>query len=73
MAVDFTKPSGFERYVRGIYQIEDGRVYVRPAGLEKSSVTLTIRDTNCLIIVPPGGRGVKKGDQVQVLMLKKLE
>jgi molybdopterin molybdotransferase len=73
MAVDFTKPSGFERYVRGIYQIEEGRVLVKPAGLEKSSITLTIRDANCLIIVPPGGRGVKKGEQVQVVMLKKLE
>jgi molybdopterin molybdotransferase len=70
---NFDKPSSFERYVRGIYSIKGGQVFVRPAGMEKSSITLTIRDANCLIIVPPGGRGGQKGDTVQVIMLKKLE
>jgi molybdopterin molybdotransferase len=70
---NFDKPSPLERYVRGIYSIEGGQVFVRPAGMEKSSITLTIRDANCLIIVPPGDRGVQKGDTVQAIMLKKWE
>lgn len=73
MAENFHKPSPFERFVRGIYSIKEGKVFVRPAGMEKSSITLTIRDANCLIIVPSGGRGVQKGDLVRAIMLKKWE
>ncbi|MFC7442010.1 gephyrin-like molybdotransferase Glp [Laceyella putida] len=73
MDEDFTKPSPFERYVRGRYEIVDGQMFVRLAGTEKSSITLTIKDANCLIVVPPGGRGVGKGDKVQAIMLKKWE
>ncbi|SFJ62589.1 molybdopterin molybdotransferase MoeA [Thermoflavimicrobium dichotomicum] len=67
---DFSKPSPFERYVRGVTSYQDGKVYVKPAGVEKSSVTLTIKDADCLIIIPSGGRGASAGDLVKAISLK---
>jgi molybdopterin molybdotransferase len=69
MAEDFTTPCPFERFVRGYRYVTDGKVFVKPAGIEKSSITLTIKDSDCLIVVPPGGRGVSAGDLVKVISL----
>ncbi|SEM67757.1 gephyrin-like molybdotransferase Glp [Lihuaxuella thermophila] len=73
MAEDFTTPCPFERFVRAYRYVTDGKVFVKPAGMEKSSITLTIKDTDCLIVVPPGGRGVLAGDQVKVISLAEWE
>ncbi|RAL26464.1 molybdopterin molybdenumtransferase MoeA [Thermoflavimicrobium daqui] len=70
---DFSKPSPFDRYVRGITSYQNGKVYVRPVGVEKSSITLTIKDADCLIIIPAGGRGASTGDIVQAISLKNME
>ncbi|BCU81191.1 molybdopterin molybdenumtransferase [Polycladomyces abyssicola] len=67
---DFNKPSPFERFVRGVRSIKDGQVFVKPAGVEKSSITLTIKDTDCLIIIPPGGRGKRAGERVEVISIQ---
>jgi molybdopterin molybdotransferase len=69
MGEDFTKPCPVERFVRGRRSIKEGQVVVKPVGVEKSSITLTIKDTDCLIVIPPGGKGKRAGDRVQAISL----
>ncbi|CAG7643739.1 Molybdopterin molybdenumtransferase [Paenibacillus solanacearum] len=66
---DFTKGNVFTRYVRGRSFIQDGRVFVEPVGKDQSSVSLSIKDSDCLIMIPPGGRGKQDGDFVEVMKL----
>lgn len=69
MGEDFNKPCPFTRFVRGCRYVTEGKVFVKPAGVDQSSITLSIKDADCLIIVPPGGRGVLSGDLVNVISL----
>jgi len=67
---DFTKGNVFPRYVRGRSFIEDGRVFVEPMGKDQSSVSVSIKDSDCLIKIPAGGRGKQDGDLVEALKLE---
>lgn len=69
LGVDFPKPSPYPRFVRGRSRCEDGRVIVSPTGADKSSLMISIVDADCLIVIPPGGRGMRAGDPVQVMPL----
>lgn len=66
---DYDKGSAYPRYVRGSMSIVDGRLHVKPAGLDKSSIMISIKDTDCLICVPAGGRGLRPGEKARVLCL----
>ena len=68
---DFGKPSPYPRYVRGTYRIEKGRVWVEPVGQDKSSMIISLVDATCLIVVPAGGRGLRSGDPVECIPLRK--
>lgn len=58
-----------QRYVRGICRVDDGgAVYVKPSGADKSSHLVSIAGSDCLIVIPPGGRGVRKGERVTALL-----
>jgi len=70
LAADFTKPSPYPRYVRGVYRMDQGTVWVEPIGPDKSSVTISLLDATCLIIIPSGGRGLQHGDQVQFITIR---
>ncbi len=70
LAADFTKPSPYPRYVRGVYRMEQGAVWVEPIGPDKSSVTVSLLDATCLIVIPAGGRGLQHGDQVQFIIIR---
>jgi molybdopterin molybdotransferase len=52
-----------------VRSIEEGQVVVKPVGVEKSSIILTIKDADCLIVIPPGGKGKRAGDKVQAISL----
>jgi len=69
---DYTKGNEHTRFVRGESFIRDGKVYVRQVGKDQSSVTLSIKDANCLIVIPPGD-GVMDGELVTALRLYKPE
>lgn len=69
LASDFTKPSPYPRYVRGIYRMDQGTVWVEPVGPDKSSVMVSLLDATCLIIIPAGGRGLQYGNQVQFIAI----
>lgn len=67
--VDYSKGSAYPRYVRGTSRIEGGMVKVRPTGLDKSSIMVSIKDADCLICIPSGGRGAARGDKVRIMQL----
>lgn len=64
--VDYDKGSAYPRYVRGTTRVEEGSLRVRPAGIDKSSIMVSIKDADCLIWLPAGGKGFARGDRVRV-------
>ncbi|TYA13639.1 molybdopterin molybdotransferase MoeA [Paenibacillus faecis] len=66
---DYTKVNNFTRFVRGRLEVRDGRLFAYPAALDESSVMITIKDSDCLIVIPPSSRGVQAGETVSVLRL----
>jgi molybdopterin molybdotransferase len=69
LEVDYEKGSAYPRYVRGTTRIDDGRLYVKPAGADKSSIMVSVKDADCLIYLPAGGSGFPKGERVSIYML----
>jgi molybdopterin molybdotransferase len=69
LGVDMQKPSSFTRFVRSSWKAEDGKIVVYPVGQDKSGVVTNITDANCLLVIPPGGRGASRGDKVTILLL----
>ncbi|MBP1992952.1 molybdopterin molybdotransferase MoeA [Paenibacillus eucommiae] len=67
--VDYDKGSAYPRYVRGTTRIENGCLWVRPAGADKSSIMVSIKDADCLIQLPAGGSGFRRGELVAIQML----
>lgn len=66
---EFTKVNAYQRYVRGKSYVENGKVFVKPVRHDQSSVTLSIKDSDCLIIIPQGSKGIPRGELVSVLKL----
>ncbi|UQD52057.1 molybdopterin molybdenumtransferase MoeA [Bacillus methanolicus] len=69
LAEDYKKMDSFYRIVRGTSEIIDGKIYVRPAGIDQSNILSSIRNTDCLIIIPSDRKLMNKGEIVQVLKL----
>ncbi|MNW38636.1 Molybdopterin molybdenumtransferase [compost metagenome] len=65
----YSKVNSFTRFVRGRLDYSDGRVVVYPAQLDESSVMITIKDSDVLIVIPPTTTGVHAGEMVKVLKL----
>jgi molybdopterin molybdotransferase len=70
MACDYLKVNAFTRYVRGIQYVQNGVVYVAPVGLDKSSAMVTLKDANCLIVIPPTKTEIRAGEIVQTIPLR---
>lgn len=70
LGADYSKVNNFTRYVRGKIEIREGVVYAIPSGIDESGVMITIKDSDCLIVVPPSDQGLKYGEKVHMLMLK---
>lgn len=69
LGADYSKVNNFTRFVRGSLGVSNGKLVVTPASLDESSVMITIKDSDCLIVIPPELRGAVKGQTVQVLVL----
>lgn len=65
----YAKVNNYTRFVRGSLAFEDGRLVAYPAALDESSVMITIKDSDVLIVIPPTNAGVKAGELVDVLLL----
>lgn len=66
---DFPKANPFNRFVRSKISFEEGKLQVNPVGLDKSSVVTSLSLADCLMVLPGGTRGYKKGDLVDVILL----
>ncbi|MED1201557.1 gephyrin-like molybdotransferase Glp [Heyndrickxia acidicola] len=66
---DFPKSNPFNRFVRSKTTFEGGTIHVHPVGLDKSSVVTSLSLADCLMVLPGGTRGYRKGDLVDVLFL----
>ncbi|WP_338042424.1 gephyrin-like molybdotransferase Glp [Paenibacillus alba] len=64
--VDYAKGSAYPRYVRGTTLVKDGCLRVRPSGIDKSSIMVSIKDADCLIYLPAGGQGFVRGEAVLI-------
>lgn len=72
MPQGYAKTDAYTRYVRGrIVFSNDGRVCVEPAGQDKSSIITSIKESDCLICIPPGKEETAPGSLVSVLCLDK--
>lgn len=66
---DYSKVNNFTRFVRGSLEFSDGRILAVPARLDESSIMITIKDSDALIVIPPTTTGVEAGEMVKVLKL----
>lgn len=66
---DYDKVNAYERFVRAKVTLEEGKVCVEPLEQDRSSMLVSIKAADGLLIVPPG-KGLKAGELVQVLPLK---
>jgi len=66
---DYSKINSFTRFVRGHVDVENGRVIAYPALLDESNVMVTIKDSDCLIVIPPTTEPMPAGTPVSVLKL----
>lgn len=67
---DFPKPNPFTRFVRSKTEEIDGRIYVKPTGLDKSGSVTSLAEANAFTILPGGTRGYQAGDFVDVMHLR---
>ncbi|WP_411346968.1 gephyrin-like molybdotransferase Glp [Paenibacillus sp. WLX2291] len=66
---DYVKINSFTRYVRGRLEAHDGKLIAYPALLDESNVMVTIKDSDCLIVIPPTSETLPAGTSVSVLRL----
>jgi molybdopterin molybdotransferase len=69
LAYDYKKVNAYTRYVRGYWYTQGGNHYARPVGRDKSSAILSLKDANCLIVIPPTKTGIASGEIVQIIPL----
>src|SRR5690625_3100063 len=65
---DFPKKNTFSRFVRSYITYEDGKVYVKLAGMDKSNVVTSLAHSTCLMVLPAGTSGYTKGSEVDILL-----
>jgi molybdopterin molybdotransferase len=70
LAVDLPKVNPFTRLVRSKLYFENGMVFVRPMGIDKSNTVLSLPRTDAFIILPSSTRAFQNGDWVKVFMLE---
>ncbi|MNU11316.1 hypothetical protein D3C72_2590670 [compost metagenome] len=44
-------------------------LYAHPAAVDESSVMVTIKDSDCLIVIPPNSGLIAAGEQVSIIKL----
>lgn len=66
---NFCKTDDKVRYLRGITFVSDGKIWAMPVSKNQSSVTVSIREANCLIVIPAGNKGMEAEELVDVIPL----
>jgi molybdopterin molybdotransferase len=71
LAEPFSKVNAYPRYLRARTEYRDGTVWVRPAGVDQSSLMKTIVEADCLLVIPPLKHGLEERELVTAILLKK--
>ncbi|MED4753263.1 gephyrin-like molybdotransferase Glp [Brevibacillus choshinensis] len=67
LAVTYSKPCPYPRYLRGWLLEKDGVLYAQPDFNEKAGNLGTLKNSECFIVIPAGGSGKQTGELVEVL------
>ncbi|MGP9040851.1 molybdopterin molybdotransferase MoeA [Cytobacillus kochii] len=67
---DFPKVNPFTRFVRADVYVTNGSLMVRPSGVDKSNIVMSLARANAFMALPGGTRGYGVGDIVEVFMLE---
>ncbi|MFB5265508.1 gephyrin-like molybdotransferase Glp [Paenibacillus enshidis] len=70
LGADYHRVNNFTRFVRARTEIRDGRIYAVPAAVDESSVMISIKDSDCLIVIPPGTGQLRTGDKIEIIKLE---
>ena len=73
MREDFIKNNPVTRFVRSYLTYEKEKVFVVPAGMDKSNVVSSLAHTDCFMILPAGTSNLLAGETVDVLLLENKE
>lgn len=65
----YSKSDRSTRFVRGVLSSNEGSLIASPIGYDMSSVTVSLRDANCLICLPSSPKGYEAGALVEVIPL----
>jgi molybdopterin molybdotransferase len=66
---DINKLKGRRHFVRGIFTIKEGKLFVRTTGSQSSGILKSMSDSNCLIIIPEDVEFIKSGTYVQIQLI----
>ncbi|MCX7679739.1 MAG: molybdopterin molybdotransferase MoeA [Spirochaetes bacterium] len=64
-----TKKRGRTHFLRGIFTIEHGRLFVKTTGPQGSGILRSMHESNCLIILPPEKEVVESGEEVIIQLI----
>ncbi|MFC1670390.1 gephyrin-like molybdotransferase Glp [Spirochaetota bacterium] len=70
---DIQKKPDRRNYIRGVFQIEDGKLFVSTTGAQGSGILKSMSIANCLIIIPEKVGLVKAGETVSVQLFNHKE
>ena len=57
------------RLLRGSFRLEHGELHVSTTGDQKSSIFKSMRDANCLIIIPENTARIQAGQKVAIQLI----
>jgi len=67
LAVSYEKPCPYPRFLRGRLEERGTVLYACPEMQDKSGSVSTLAASECLIVIPAGGRGKAAGETVEVI------
>ncbi|NGQ94979.1 molybdopterin molybdotransferase MoeA [Brevibacillus sp. SYP-B805] len=67
LAQAYDKPCPFPRFLRGRLEERDTVLYAHPDFNDKAGNLITLKESECFIIIPAGGKGRQAGEIVEVI------
>ncbi|WNS45034.1 gephyrin-like molybdotransferase Glp [Paenibacillus sp. MMS20-IR301] len=69
LGADYKRSNSYTRFVRARLELREGMLYAHPAAVDESSVMVTIKDSDCLIVIPPNSGLISAGELVTIIKL----
>ncbi|MFY0543630.1 gephyrin-like molybdotransferase Glp [Brevibacillus sp. H7] len=67
LATSYEKPCPYPRFLRGRLMEKEAVLYAYPDCNDKSGNLSTLKESECFIVIPAGGRGKQAGETVDVI------